>query len=60
MKLIFITLSNIGDVILTLPALTALKDNFPGAKIDVVTGPRPKRVFTKDPRINKILTYDKH
>ncbi|MDP8229642.1 MAG: glycosyltransferase family 9 protein [Candidatus Gorgyraea atricola] len=60
MKIIFITLSNIGDVILTLPVLTALKDNFPGAKIDVVVGPRPKHVFAKDPRINRIFTYDKH
>ena len=60
MKLIFITLSNIGDVILTLPVLTALKDNFPGAEIDVVAGPRPKHVFTKDPQINRIFTYDKH
>ncbi|MFC1621607.1 glycosyltransferase family 9 protein [Candidatus Omnitrophota bacterium] len=59
-KILFITLSNIGDVILTLPVLTALKDNFPGAKIDVVVGPRPRDIFTKDPLINRIFTYDKH
>ncbi len=59
-KILFITLSNIGDVILTLPVLSALKDNFPDAKIDVVIGPRPKEIFSKDPGVNRIFTYDKH
>ena len=59
-KILFITLSNIGDVILTLPVLTALKCNFKDAKIDVVVGPRPKQIFEKDPRINRVFIYDKH
>jgi lipopolysaccharide heptosyltransferase II len=59
-KILFITLSNIGDVILTLPVLSALKQNFPGAKIDIAIGPRPKEIFIKDPRINRIFVYDKH
>lgn len=60
MKILFITISNIGDVILTLPVLSALKDNFPGAKIDVVVGPRPKEIFAKDPGLNRVFVYDKH
>jgi len=59
-KIVFITLSNVGDVILTLPVLSALKDNFKDAFIDVVSGPRPEHVFKKDPRINRIFIYDKH
>src|SRR3989338_8829080 len=59
-KVLFITLSNIGDVILTLPVLSALRDNFPDAKIDILVGPRPEQVFRKDPRVNKIFAYDKH
>ncbi len=59
-KILFITLSNIGDVILTLPVLSALKDNFPEAVIDVVVGQRPKQVFEKDPRIRKVIVYDKY
>src|SRR3989338_7102793 len=59
-KILFITLSNIGDVILTLPVLSALKDNFKDADIDVVVGPRPKEIFVKDPRIHRIFVYDKH
>jgi len=59
-KILFITLSNIGDVILTLPVLTALKCNFKDAKIDVVVGPRPEQIFEKDPRVNRVFVYDKH
>jgi len=60
MKIIFITLSNIGDVILTLPAFSLLRTNFKDAKIDVVVGPRAKDVFIKDPRVNKLFVYDKN
>ncbi|MFH1854405.1 MAG: glycosyltransferase family 9 protein [Candidatus Omnitrophota bacterium] len=58
-KIIFITLSNIGDVILTLPVLAGLKHNFPDAVIDVVTGPRPCEIFLKDPRVKNTYIYDK-
>ncbi len=59
-KILFITLSNIGDVILTLPVLTAIKDNFKNAEIDIVVGPRPRDVFKKDHSLGKIFIYDKH
>ena len=59
-KILFITLSNIGDAVLTLPVLSGLKDNFPDAVIDVVTGPRPEQVFKKDARVRKVFVYDKH
>jgi len=59
-KILFITLSNIGDVILTLPVLSSLKNNFPDAIIDVVVGPRPEQVFKKDPRCSRVFVYDKY
>ena len=59
-KIVFVTLSNIGDAVLTLPVLSALKDNFPYAVIDVVVGPRPEKIFTKDPRVRNIFVYNKH
>ena len=59
-KILFVTLSNIGDVILTLPVLSALKDNFPNAELDVAAGPRPKDIFTKDPGVRNVYVYDKH
>jgi len=60
MKILFITLSNIGDAVLTLPLFSALKDKFPKAKIDIMAAPRSKEVFAKDPKVNRIFIYDKH
>jgi len=59
-KILFITLSNMGDVILTLPVLDALKLNFPEAKIWVMVGPRPKEIFENNPYIDKLIIYDKY
>jgi ADP-heptose:LPS heptosyltransferase len=58
-RILVITLSNIGDVVLTLPVLGALKENFREALIDVVVGTRAKEIFEVDPRIDKMYVYDK-
>ncbi len=59
-KILFITLSNIGDVILTLPVLDTLRANFTQGKITVMVGPRPAEIFKDNPNINKLIVYDKH
>lgn len=59
-RILIITLSNVGDVILTTPAVAALAKEYPEARIDVMVGPRGKEVFEKDPRIFKLIIYDKH
>jgi len=58
-KILFISLSNIGDAILTLPVLDALIERFPEANVAVITGPRPKEIFENNPRINKVILYDR-
>ena len=58
-KIAVVTLSNIGDVILTLPVIGALRENFKDAAIDVVTGPRAAEIFRNDPRIGTTYIYDK-
>ncbi|MBM3249390.1 MAG: lipopolysaccharide heptosyltransferase II [Candidatus Omnitrophica bacterium] len=59
-KILFITLSNIGDVILTLPVLDALRADFPQAQVTVMSGPRPKELFEDNPFISRLIVYDKH
>lgn len=59
-RILFITLSNIGDVVLTLPVLSALRDHFPDADIDILVGPRPKDIFKKDPRVKEVFVYNKY
>ncbi|MDD5173847.1 MAG: glycosyltransferase family 9 protein [Candidatus Omnitrophica bacterium] len=59
-RILVITLSNIGDIILTTPVIRALSKEFPGSRIDVMVGPNGRDIFDKDPRIFKLIIYDKH
>ncbi|MFC1804933.1 lipopolysaccharide heptosyltransferase II [Candidatus Omnitrophota bacterium] len=58
-KILFITLSNIGDVIMTLPVLDAIKEEYPDGRITCIVGPRPKGIFEGDAAIEKLIVYDK-
>ncbi|MCM8795940.1 MAG: lipopolysaccharide heptosyltransferase II [Candidatus Omnitrophica bacterium] len=58
-KVLFITLSNIGDVVLTLPVLDYLRYKFPAAKITVLVGPRATEIF-QSPYIQRVIVYDKY
>ncbi len=58
-KILFITLSNIGDVILTLPALDQTISDFPKARVSVVSTERSKELFENNPAIDKVFVYDK-
>ena len=59
-RILVITLSNVGDIIMTTPVIMTLAREFPDARIDVMVGPRGKEIFERDPRIFKLIIYDKH
>ncbi len=59
MKILVVTLSNLGDVVLTLPVFQTLIQNFPEAKIHVVAGEGAVEVFQQDPRIERIIPYNR-
>jgi ADP-heptose:LPS heptosyltransferase len=59
-RILVITLSNIGDIILTTPVIRALSKEFPVSRMDVMVGPNGRDIFDKDPRIFKLVVYDKH
>jgi heptosyltransferase-2 len=58
-KILFISLSNIGDVILSLPGLDYLKAIFPQAKITVMAGPQLEEIFINSSAIDNFIAYDK-
>ena len=60
MKILFITLSNIGDCILTLPVLDALRNAYPKALISCLVPERPKEIFVNNPAVEKIIVFNKH
>lgn len=58
--ILVVSLSNIGDVILTLPVLDALRNEFPSAELSVLVGPKAKGLLESNPDIHKVWIYDKH
>lgn len=55
MKILFITLSNIGDVILSLPALDRLLAAYPKAQVTAVCGERAAGIFEDNLYIKRCL-----
>lgn len=58
-QILFVTLSNIGDAVLTTPALEALHQCFPEASIDLVADPRSSLLFAHCPYRGRILHKNK-
>jgi len=58
-NILFITLSNIGDVVLTTPAFMAVRQQFPNAHLTVVAGPRCKELLETSSLIDELVIYDK-
>ena len=49
----------LGDAIMTLPALTALKETFPTAKLLLLTPQKLAGLWEKQPLFDKIISFDK-
>jgi heptosyltransferase-2 len=58
-KILVVTLSNIGDVILTLPVFQALLRAYPAAEMHAVAGEGACGMLEGDPRIAKVIAYNK-
>ena len=58
-NILLITLSNIGDAVMTTPVLEALHRRYPEASIDLVADRRSSEVFTHCPYRGRILFKEK-
>lgn len=58
-RILVIQTAFIGDVILTLPLVQALKDFFAQSAIDIVVVPRSAEVCAHHPAISNIIRFDK-
>ena len=59
-RILFITLSNIGDVILTIPTLESLHLKYPNAIIDIVGDNRSRIIFKYCPYMGNFFEKDKN
>jgi ADP-heptose:LPS heptosyltransferase len=57
--ILFITLSNIGDALMTTPVMTLLHRRHPRARMDIVADPRSSELFTHCPYRDRLLHRDK-
>ncbi len=58
-NVLVVTLSNIGDVILTTPVITAVARQFPDSAVTVVCGPKAAGLLNASRWIDRLLIYDK-
>jgi ADP-heptose:LPS heptosyltransferase len=58
-KILAIRFARLGDVILLLPALAALKDKFPHSELTLLTGHRCAPVAELCPAIDHVITVDR-
>ena len=58
-NILLITLSNIGDAVMTTPVMAALHNKYPRAVIDIVTDARASELFSHCPYKGEIFLKDK-
>jgi len=58
-RILVISLSNIGDIILTFPVLDVLREDFPDADISVVIGPKGEGLLRNNPAFPNLYIFDK-
>ena len=59
MKILIISLSNLGDAMLTYPAIQGLREAYPGAEFHVLAGPKTRELFSGDPGFHKVWIWEK-
>ncbi len=57
-KILVVRLDTIGDVLLSEPAIAALRQRFPRARIDVVVNGRGQEILSANPHIDSFILYD--
>jgi ADP-heptose:LPS heptosyltransferase len=59
-NILVVSLTNIGDVVLTLPVVDAVHAAFPRAKLSLIIGPKAGSLFTGHPHFHRVEIFDKH
>lgn len=59
-KILVIRTDRLGDVLLNVPAVRALRQRFPGSQISIMVQPKLKELVEGNPDIDKVITYDKN
>ncbi|MBI5562255.1 MAG: putative lipopolysaccharide heptosyltransferase III [Deltaproteobacteria bacterium] len=58
-NILVIKLRHIGDVLLTVPAIRALKENFPGAAVSALVNSGTEEMLTGNPLLAGVIAFDR-
>ena len=58
-KILFIRIDRIGDLVLSTPALRAIKQRFPRSELVVLVSPSNKSILFNNPNVDRIVVYGK-
>jgi len=58
-RILLIRLSSLGDIVLTSPAIRALREHFPQAYIAMLVGKQSADVVSENPYLDEIIPYDR-
>lgn len=59
MNLLFVQTGFLGDVVLSTPVLTPLKQAFPGSRLTVMTTPAAAELVENHPAVDEVIPFDK-
>jgi heptosyltransferase-2 len=59
-RILFIRIDRIGDLVLSTPALRALKQAFPNSNLTVLASPSNQSLLRHNPYVDRILVYDRN
>ncbi len=58
-NILVITLSNIGDAVLTFPVIDALRQQFSNAALSIMVSAQTRELFENNPNIREVIIYNK-
>ena len=58
-RILLIRLSSLGDIVLTTPAIRAVRANFPNAYIAMLVAKQSADILRENPYLNEIITFDR-
>ena len=59
MRILLIRLSSLGDIVLTTPAIRAVRAHFPNAYIAMLVAKQSAEILRENPHLDEIITFDR-